>query len=131
VVAGAGLRSVLSSPLQAGEETIGALNLYSRDPDGFDANQQRLAAEFARHASILLANAITFMQATELAQNLVDALNSREIIGVAIGLVMAQPPARTRQRAFDVLRRVSQRENRKLRDIATELVARAEERATL
>lgn len=127
-VAEAGLHWVLSTPLRASEETIGALNLYSRVPDGFDDAQQALAVEFARHASILLANAIAFMRTTELAAGLAEALHSREIIGVATGLLMVQPP-RSRQSAFDVLRRASQRENRKLRDIASELVAQAEERA--
>lgn len=129
VLIDAGLRSVLSTPLRTAEEAIGALNLYSSSPEGFDSGEQRLATEFAHHASILLGNAVAFMTTNALADNLREALTSRETIGIATGLLMTQPP-RSRQAAFDVLRRVSQRENRKLRDIAAELVAAAEERGT-
>lgn len=123
----AGLHSVLSTPLQTGKETIGALNLYSSLAEGFDTGEQRLAAEFARHASILLANAVAFMTTNALAENLKDALVTRETIGIAMGLLMARPP-QSRQAAFGVLRRASQRQNRKLRDVAAEMVAGAEER---
>jgi GAF domain-containing protein len=122
------LHSVLSSPLQAGEQTIGALNLYSGQVDGFDDAEERLAAQFARLASILLGNSVAYATAMSRIKSLQDGLASREIIGTAIGLLMTQPP-RTRQGAFDVLRRASQRENRKLRDIASELVSEAEQRA--
>jgi GAF domain-containing protein len=129
VVVDAGLRSVLSTPLQTGEETIGALNLYSSSIEGFDPSEQRLATEFARHASILLGNAIAYSTTTALADDLQKALVTRETIGIATGLLMAERP-RSRQDAFDVLRRASQRENRKLRDIADDLVRAAEERGT-
>lgn len=54
--------------------------------------------------------------------NLEKALETRDIIGQAKGILMA------RQRidadaAFDVLRLASQRTNKKLRDVASELVA--------
>jgi AmiR/NasT family two-component response regulator len=125
----AGMHSVLSTPLQTGKETIGALNLYSTLVDGFDEAEQHLATEFAHHASILLGNAIAFMTTSALAENLQEALASRETIGIATGLLMSQS-SQTRQDAFDLLRRASQRENRKVRDIAADLVTGAEERAT-
>jgi AmiR/NasT family two-component response regulator len=96
--------------------------------DGFDSDEQRLATEFARHASILLGNALAFMTTNALADQLRQALTSRETIGIATGLLMAEP-SRSRQAAFDLLRRASQRENRKLRDIAEDLVAGAEARS--
>ena len=46
---------------------------------------------------------------------------SREIIGEAKGIIMERQGC-TRDEAFDILRRASQRENRKLRDLAEELV---------
>jgi GAF domain-containing protein len=129
VVMEAGMRSVLSTPLATGEEAIGALNLYSCSRNGFGDDERRLASEFAHHASILLDNAIAFMATNALADNLQEALASRETIGIATGLLMAQP-SRSRQDAFDLLRRASQRENRKLRDIAADIVEGAEERST-
>jgi AmiR/NasT family two-component response regulator len=52
---------------------------------------------------------------------------SREIIGEAKGIIMERQSC-TRDEAFDILRRASQRENRKLRDLAEELVVRVETR---
>jgi GAF domain-containing protein len=129
VVLDSGMHSVLSTPLQTGEETIGALNLYSSSLEGFDGEEQLLATEFARHTSILLSNAIAFTTTNALAENLREALSSRETIGIATGLLMSEA-SRSRQAAFDILRQASQRENRKLRDIAADLVTGAEERGT-
>ena len=50
-----------------------------------------------------------------------DALESRNTIGQALGMLMERQQVTTEQ-AFDILRRASQRENRKLREIASELV---------
>ncbi|MDQ6648836.1 MAG: ANTAR domain-containing protein [Actinomycetota bacterium] len=51
------------------------------------------------------------------------------MIDQAIGIILAQQGG-TPEAAFEVLRRASQGRNVKLRDIATELVARAQARAT-
>ena len=58
-------------------------------------------------------------------ESLTEALGSRTIIANAVGLLMVSGGI-TRDDAFDQLRRASQRTNRKLRDIATELVERHE-----
>ena len=50
-----------------------------------------------------------------------DALESRNTIGQALGMLMERQQVTTEQ-AFDILRRASQRETRKLREIASELV---------
>jgi transcriptional regulator with GAF, ATPase, and Fis domain len=42
-----GLGSVLALPLTVNDRTVGALNLYSREPDAFDADAQDLARNFA------------------------------------------------------------------------------------
>jgi hypothetical protein len=53
--------------------------------------------------------------------NLQRALESSRVIGVAIGMLMQQHKL-TRGQAFDLLRLHSQHSNRRLRDIAEELV---------
>ena len=53
--------------------------------------------------------------------NLRKALASNRQIGVALGVLMAREKL-TEQQAFDRLREVSQRENRKLRDVADDVV---------
>jgi transcriptional regulator with GAF, ATPase, and Fis domain len=124
-----GFHSSLSTPLRVKARTLGALNLYSVESDGFDPLEQRLASIYAQHASVLLSNAIAFMSANETAENLKEALASREAIGIATGLLMGQQTL-TREQAFDVLRRSSQRENRKVREIAQDLIERAEQRSS-
>lgn len=52
-----------------------------------------------------------------------QALRSRATIDHAVGIIMADG-GRTPEEAFQLLVRVSQRENRKLRDIAAEIVDR-------
>jgi AmiR/NasT family two-component response regulator len=53
-----------------------------------------------------------------------QAMQTRATIDQAIGLLMA-PGGRTPKAAFDLLVRASQRENRKMRDMAAEMVDRA------
>jgi len=54
---------------------------------------------------------------------LTDAMRSRAVIEQAKRILMAQSSAGP-ERAFDMLRITSQRENRKLREIAQEIVDR-------
>jgi len=59
--------------------------------------------------------------ASQRVENLTKALQSNREIGVAMGVLMNQHQF-TRQEAFDVLRVASQNSNRKLADIAVEVV---------
>lgn len=123
----AGFLSSLSTPLRVRDQSIGGLNLYGRDANGFGGQEPQLADLFAQHASVVVSNALAFTSVNETSEHLKEALASREVIGVATGLIMGQQGL-TREQAFDVLRRVSQRENRKVRELASELIERAEQR---
>ena len=68
---------------------------------------------------------MAYAAAAKLNENLREAIATREIIGEAKGILMARQ-ACTSDEAFDILRRASQRTNRKLRDIAVELVSTTE-----
>jgi GAF domain-containing protein len=115
-----GVRSVLSIQLSAGGDALGALNLYSPDPGGLQRNPNAVAwgSVFAAHASIALL-------AAQQTDNLRAALESRETISVAIGMLMGRQGL-SRAEAFDVLRRASQRLNVKLRDVARSIAGGAE-----
>ena len=117
-----GVMSCLAYPLQVGTEVLGALNLYSLRPGAF-VGAERDGAVFARQASITLTNAVAMRRAQELAQQLAVALENRDVIGQAKGIIMASEGV-SPDEAFDVLRRASQREHRKLHDIAREMVER-------
>jgi GAF domain-containing protein len=116
-----GLGSILSMPLGVGGDTLGALNLYSRGRDSFAGSPQETAATFARYVAVVLANAISYDTTEVLNEQLREALKSRETIGQAKGILMAQESVGADE-AFDMLVRLSQRSNVKLRDVAQQLV---------
>jgi len=116
-----GVRSTLSMPLKAAETSIGALNLYSLTEHAFDEDEQAMAGLFADQAAVVLANADAYWAAHELNQRLRDAMESRGVIEQAKGMLMSAQGC-NEDEAFQLLMRASQRENRKLRDIAREIV---------
>lgn len=123
-----GVTAVLSTPLVRDPgEAIGALNVYRVQEGAFGADEMRTAEILGEHAAILLGNALDLISVTRLNEQLRQALASREIIGEAKGIIMERQSC-TRDEAFNILRRASQRENRKLRDLAEELVLRVETR---
>lgn len=113
-----GLCSTLSLPLVAVDRGIGALNLYARRPDAFTESDETLGLDLAAAAAVVLANISAYWTAFELGQNLNKAMETRAGIEQAKGMLMAQAPELSPDGAFDLLRRASQRENVKLRDIA-------------
>ena len=119
-----GVESVLSLPLVAGTTGLGALNLYARQVAGFTAADEQLGTELAATASIVLANASAYWEASQLSEQLGQAMRSRAVIEQAKGILMARSPEMSADDAFDVLRKASQRENVKLRDIAQRIVER-------
>jgi GAF domain-containing protein len=116
-------------PLTARGESLGALNLYAETERAFDPSNDQDVFLFANQAAIVLANAQVYWDARQLSENLSQAIKSRESIDHAIGILIASG-GRTPKDAFEVLVRASQRENRKVRDIAEELVANTVHRST-
>ena len=118
--ADAGVLSALSVPLRVKDDNVGALNLYSRT-NAFDPRDEEIAQGFARQASVVLINARAYAKARELIDQLNEALESRDVIGQAKGIVMEREACGP-DRAFEILRSTSQRRNLKLRDVATQIV---------
>jgi GAF domain-containing protein len=121
VAAAAGVHSTLSFPLVVAGDGLGALNLYSDVESGFDEIDERTGAVFAAHAAIALANARSYWRNEELRRNLETALETRGVIDQAKGILIAREGF-SAAIAFDVLKRASQRSNRKIHDIAQEMV---------
>jgi GAF domain-containing protein len=117
----AGVRSVWSLPLTVRERTTGALNLYTMSADTWSEPSQQLARDLASQAAVVLANATALMSAELASEHLRVAMETRDIIGQAKGILMGRQGI-SADEAFDVLRRASQRTNRKLRDVAIEVV---------
>jgi GAF domain-containing protein len=116
-----GVLSTLSLPLVVRGEGIGALNLYSKAARSFDEADERLGMRFAEQASVALANARLYRSTYELTEQLNKALVSRAVIDQAKGIIMRTSRVDADQ-AFELLKQQSQHENRKLRDVAQDLV---------
>lgn len=122
-----GIMSTLSIPLGVWSRGLGALNLYSRARAGFTEDDEEVGTLFGRQASVALANALAYLAAERLNEQLREALVTRDVIGQAKGILMASNGV-TADQAFDMLKRASQRGDAKLRDIARHVVDRRHER---
>ena len=112
-----GVRSSLSLPLIVRTESIGALNLYSRSLAPFAEEHVEIACVFAQQSAVALADAEVYWRTYTLTQNLGIALENRDRIGQAKGILINAHKI-TGDEAFDLLRRASQHLNLKLRDVA-------------
>lgn len=119
-----GIRSCLALPLMSDNEPTGALTLYARRPGAFGAAEARRAEAFARHASGALTLALRMATCSELNDQLRSSIVSRAIIDQALGVIMATERC-PHDRAWAVLRSVSQNTNVKLRDLAATIVTSA------
>jgi GAF domain-containing protein len=122
-----GVHSTLSLPLSAGDSALGALNLYAAIPCAFGEVDVAAGQLFAAQAAVLLANAQSYWGARLSSEHLQLAMQSRASIEMAKGIIMSSMSCGPDE-AFQVLVRQSQHENRKLREIAAEIVARAARR---
>lgn len=102
-----GLGAVLSLPPAVGNQPMGALNLYSKEPNSFDENSHPIGKLFASQASVAISNAQVYASAVRLSDQLMDAIKSREVIGEAKGILMAQEGI-GEDEAFEMLKSVSQ-----------------------
>ena len=109
-----GLHSILSLHLYTTKLSVGALNLYGKQHHQYGETEVEIAKVVAAHASAALAR-------LRVEQDLWSAVDSRHLIGVAQGILMAQRGITTEQ-AFGVLQSISKRTNTKLREIAESLI---------
>lgn len=117
----AGVASCVVAPMIVRGECIGALNLYSGTDDAFTSAHERAAQLVAAQAAVVLANAQLHQACTDLTGQLEEALRSRAVIDQAKGILMERRQCDAEE-AFEELRRRSQTENRKVRDLAQDLV---------
>jgi GAF domain-containing protein len=123
-----GVASVLAQPLTAHESVFGALTVCSTHESAFKESSFTEAAGLALQAAVVIANSNLYWQATELSDQLREALESRAVIDQAKGILMARDGV-SPDEAFAILLKTSQTGNMKVRDIALQLVAGAQERA--
>jgi len=114
-----GVRSLLALPLSGNH--AGALNLYGTYPLAFGVVDRARGLFLASLAGLALSSVRTHEEEARLAGNLRTALRTRELIGQAQGILIERERI-TADQAFEILRRASQHLNRKLREVAQDLV---------
>ena len=117
-----GVASVLSVPLVAGDRAVGAMKVCSDLPSTFGPLARRRLSLLAPQAAVLLANMMSHQAATQLSEELKGALQSRDVISTAKGILMARDGVGP-DRAFAMLVSASRRQNIKLLDVAGGIVA--------
>lgn len=115
------VRSMLAFRLVHEGAKSGALNVFGDEPNALDSSSIEQGAILSAFASV----AFEMAQERRKATNLQIALDTNREIGKAIGLLMAAHNVGSEQ-AFEILRHASQTMNRKLRDLAEEIVTRGE-----
>ena len=112
------VRSVLSYRLAVDQERpIASLNLYATRPHAFTPDTVRETADLAGQATIALA----YLAERQTRLELDAALHTNRRIGAAVGILMARHRL-THEQAFLRLRQTSQNSNRKLRDLAEDIL---------
>lgn len=109
-----GVRAVMAIRLHSDNETIGALNLYAETRAAFHEEARLVASIFASHAA-------DAMNTARLISGLRTALESRHTIGIAQGILATRYDI-SFERAFQLLHRLSNDHNVKLRDVAQEVL---------
>jgi len=117
----AGFRSVVALPLRLREQTIGGLNMFHSGTDPVAPDDRRLAQAFADVATIGILQRRSLHRSTMLAEQLQYALNSRIVIEQAKG-VLAERNGLDMETAFNALRRYARNHNRKLSELALDVV---------
>lgn len=113
-----GVRSLLCMRLQTAEDgPLGVLSLVARRPGGATAADVP-AVERVR---LMVSVALSALRTREQVGQLEQAVRSNRDIGVAMGIVMAHRLV-TRDEAFELLRRASQLQHRKLVDVADDVI---------
>ena len=105
--------SVLSFQLFVAGDNMGALDVYGDSANAFSVEAENTGLLLASHAAIAMSKARDV-------QNLRIAVDSRDLIGQAKGILMERMKL-TAGESFDLLVLASQRTHRKLRDVALEL----------
>jgi len=118
----AGVHSTLAIGMPLPYEGLAALNVYCRTPGApLDDDALTAARTFADHAAVTIANAALLSSRTRVAEELTTAMRTRAVIEQAKGVV-ATMCACDPEEAFEFLRKRSQSLNRKLHDIAAQVV---------
>lgn len=116
-----GSRSILAVAML--EDRSAVLTFSSTSPEAFDDDAVAACAALAFRAAKVLRLAVRLDSAKGLNRDLMQAMRSRTVINLATGILMAQSRC-SQSEAFDLLSKVSNTRNVKLRIVAEEILRR-------
>lgn len=106
-----------------GDDSAAVLNFFAPEPGLFTEQAISDAVLFVEMASKAMRLAIRLAAAHQRGDDLKAAMDTRTVIDLACGMIMAQNRC-TQEEAFDVLRRASSDRNQKLHSVAQSMVDR-------
>lgn len=121
-IAERGHLAVLCVPLALEDGATAAINLFAPQKEAFDEVAVRNCEQFASQAEKALRLAVRIGARQQLVDDLERAMRSRTAIDLATGVIMGQNRC-SQEEAFNILTRVSNGRNRKLREVAEELLS--------
>ena len=116
-----GIHSSFSLPLVLDGSPRGAVNLFSSQPQGFSEEAVERVQAFTDQAGTSLTLLLRQADTVRLDRQLREALATRAVIDQALGILMLARKISSRA-AFEHLRQASQTSNRRLSDLAGELI---------
>jgi hypothetical protein len=119
----AGFRAVHAFPLRLRREVIGALNVFRTEPSALEPADIDLAQALADVATIGLLHERAMRASLAESGQLQTALNSRIVLEQAKGVV-TEAAGVEMDEAFDLLRSYARNHNRRLTDIAQDVIRR-------
>ncbi|MEW1805875.1 GAF and ANTAR domain-containing protein [Pseudarthrobacter sp. NPDC080039] len=122
-LATAGVASALGIPMALDSESGAVLDFFAPAGGLFDEQAVASGVRFADMAAKALRLAIRIASADQRAENLKAAMDTRTVIDLACGIIMAQNKC-SKDAAFDLLRSASNTRNQKLNELAQALVNR-------
>lgn len=119
----AGVASSLGIPMKLENDGGAVLDFFAPVSGLFNEQAVADAMRFGEMAGKALRLAVRIASADQLAENLRAAMDTRTVIDVACGIIMAQNNC-SKDQAFELLRSASSTRNQKLHEIAEALVSR-------
>jgi GAF domain-containing protein len=119
----AGIRAVLGLPIRVGPLPVGSLNVYRDQPSQWSTAEIDALSAYATVIDGLLRSSLRARNREELAEQLQHALDHRVVIERAVGVVMGRDGVDA-VTAFNKLRDIARSSERKVVDVASELLAR-------
>ena len=118
---GLGVAGVVGIPMRNGDEIIGALNLFSREPREWSDQDIAVAVVLGNVATSYVLNAAKLHDQEQLSEQLQQALESRVVLEQAKGIT-AQRKSVTVDHAYELMRGHARNNHASLRTVAEAIV---------